>query len=178
MAFRYLPPEKLERARQLHFESKLRAYKKHIAKQREENPYYKIRQNLNLIRMSNRIGSQTNVLRWSNGETKVGFLRSLTVPKEVAPGNYKFFVNLTYKDTSTTGEDYFMVKSKISYIPTIIQKRLVEILVWVFGTALLFTIYFLVRSRYREKYLEKKEKILEKKEGRLEKEFKKFKKKK
>lgn len=47
-----------------------------------------------------------------------------------------------------------------------------KILVWFFGAALLFTLYFLIRGRYKEKYLERKERVLEQRE----KEFKEFKK--
>lgn len=49
-----------------------------------------------------------------------------------------------------------------------IQKRLIEVLVWIFGTALLFTIYFLIRNKYEEKYLERKEEEFERKEKELE----------
>ncbi|MDP2908684.1 MAG: hypothetical protein Q8N77_02665, partial [Nanoarchaeota archaeon] len=90
-------------------------------------------------------------------EVATSFTKTLTLPTDVISGNYTYSVSITYKDTSTTGEDYFLVKSKISYIPTVIQERLTEVLVWVFGTALLFTIYFLIRSRYKEKFLEKEE---------------------
>lgn len=106
-------------------------------------------------------------------EVATSFTKTLTLPEDVATGNHTYFVNITYKDTSTTGEDYFIVKSKISYIPTIIQKRLVEILVWVFGAGLLLLAYFLFRERLKEKYLEKKEKELEKRVSKIEKKKKK-----
>lgn len=97
MAFRYLPPEKLERAKRLHYESKLRSYKKHLAKQKE-NPYYKIRQNLNLVRMSNRIGSQTNTLRWSATETKEHVLKKLEVCMELKEWGHEFLTEAIFKD--------------------------------------------------------------------------------
>ncbi len=95
-------------------------------------------------------------------EVATSFTKTLTLPEDMTAGNHTYFVNISYKDTSTIGEDYFMVKSKISYIPTVIQKRLVEILVWIFGTALLFTLYFLIRSKFKERHLEKREERLEK----------------
>lgn len=96
--FRYLLPEKLEQAKQKYFESKLRAYKKHLLKQKEKNPYYKIRENLNLVRMSNRIGSQTNVLRWSSGETKEHVLKKLEVCMELKEWGHEFITEAIFKN--------------------------------------------------------------------------------
>jgi len=98
MAFRYLPPEKLEKAKRLHYESKLRAYKKHLLKQREENPYFKIRQNLNRVRMSNRIGGQTNTLRWSAGETKEHILKKLEICMELKEWKHEFLTEAIFKN--------------------------------------------------------------------------------
>lgn len=98
MTFRYLPPQKLERAKKLHFESKLRSYKKHLLRQKEKNPYYKIRQNLNLVRIGNRIGSQTNVLRWSNGETKEHIMKKLEVCMELKDWEHEFITEAIFKN--------------------------------------------------------------------------------
>ncbi|MBU4502622.1 MAG: hypothetical protein KKA79_08550 [Nanoarchaeota archaeon] len=99
MGFRYLTPEKLERAKQKHYESKLRSYKRHLNKQREKkSSYYKIRENLNLIRMSNRVGSQTNTLRWSKGETKQHILKKLEVCMELKELQHEFITEPIFKN--------------------------------------------------------------------------------
>ncbi len=97
MVFRYLPPEKLELAKRLHYESKLRSYKKHLLK-KKENPYYKIRKNLNFVRMSNRIGSQTNTLRWSNGETKQHIIKKLEVCMELKEWGHEFITEAIFQN--------------------------------------------------------------------------------
>jgi len=96
MVFRYLPPEKRERARRLHYESKLRSWKQYLHKRKEEHPYYKIRQNLNLLRMNNRIGSQTNVLRWSAGETKEHILKKLEICMELKDWEHEFITEAIF----------------------------------------------------------------------------------
>ena len=106
-------------------------------------------------------------------ETKVSFLISLTVPRETNPGNYTFFVNLTYKDTSTTGEDYFIVKSKVTKAAKYWKETIIILVI----IAVLMLLFFLYKERIKEKLLEQKEERLEKKEEKLEKEFKRFKKK-
>lgn len=98
MEFRYLPPEKRERARRLNFESKLRSYKKHLLKQKDENPYLKIQQHLNLVRMNNRIGSQTNVLRWSAGETKEHILKKLEVCMDLKEWEHEFITEAIFNN--------------------------------------------------------------------------------
>jgi sugar-specific transcriptional regulator TrmB len=98
MAFRYLPPEKLEKARRKHFDSKLRSYKKHLNKQKDKNPYYKIRQNLNLVRMNNRIGSHRNTLRWSSAETKAHILKKLEICMELKEWGHEFLTEAIFKN--------------------------------------------------------------------------------
>ena len=95
MAFRYLPPDKLEKAKQLHFESKLRAFKKAMAK-RKEHPYFTTRKNLGLVRMSNRIGSQTNVLRWSAGETREHVLKKLEICMDLKEWGHEFITEAIF----------------------------------------------------------------------------------
>ena len=100
MAFRYLPKEKIERAKRLRYESKLRSYKKHIAKQGEKNPYHRIRKHLNLVRMGNRIGSQTNVLRWGTNETREHVLKKLEICIELKEWNHEFITEAIFKNGS------------------------------------------------------------------------------
>jgi len=98
MAFRYLSPEKLERAKQKHHQSRVRRWKKHLNKQRATNPYYINRRNLNLVRMSNRIGSKTNCLRWSDSETKEHVLKKLEICMELKEWGHGFITEATFKN--------------------------------------------------------------------------------
>ena len=98
MVFKYLPPEKLEKAKRLHYESRLRSYKRHMLKQKEKNKWYTINKNLQLIRMSNRFGSQRNVLRWSNGETKEHILKKLEICIELKEWGHEFITEAIFKE--------------------------------------------------------------------------------
>ncbi|MBM3200005.1 hypothetical protein FJZ53_03625 [Candidatus Woesearchaeota archaeon] len=108
-------------------------------------------------------------------EVAASFTKTLTLPEDVTVGNYTFFVNITYKDTSTTGEDYFLVKREIPIIPRFIRGRFYELLVWVVGGLLLLVIFFVVRERHLKKIIkevkgkeEKDIKRLEVREKKLE----------
>lgn len=98
MAFRYLPPEKRERAKRLYYESKLRAYKKYLIIRKEKNKWYKVNENLQLIRTSNRFGSQRNLLRWSNAETKEHILKKLEVCMELKGWGHEFITEAIFKN--------------------------------------------------------------------------------
>ena len=98
MVFKYLPPEKLEKAKRLHYESRLRSYKKYMIRQKEKNKWYTINKNLQLIRMSNRFGSQRNVLRWSNGETKEHILKKLEICIELKEWGHEFITEAIFKE--------------------------------------------------------------------------------
>jgi len=98
MVFKYLPPEKLEKAKRPHYESRLRSYKKHMIKQKEKNKWYTINKNLQLIRMSNRFGSQRNVLRWSNGETKEHILKKLEICIELKEWEHEFITEAIFNN--------------------------------------------------------------------------------
>lgn len=97
MTFRYLPPEKREKAKRLHYESKLRSYRKHLIRQKE-NKWYKINENLQLIRTSNRFGSQRNVLRWSSGETKEHIMKKLEICMELKEWQHEFLTEAIFKN--------------------------------------------------------------------------------
>ena len=112
--FRYLTTEKLERARRKHHESKLRCYKKHLAKQKaKKNDYYKIRENLNLVRMSNRIGSLANTLRWSKNETYEHIVKKLEICFELKEMNHKFLTEAIFKNGSRC--DVFDITEGVIY---------------------------------------------------------------
>lgn len=96
--FRYLPPEKLEKVKKLHFESKLRSYKRHLLRQKEKNKWYTINKNLQLIRTSNRFGSQRNVLRWNNGETQQHVLKKLEICMELKDWKHEFITEAIFKN--------------------------------------------------------------------------------
>jgi len=98
MVFRYLPPEKLEQAKRLHYESKLRSYKRHMLRQKEKNKWYTINKNLQLVRMSNRFGSQRNVLRWSGSETKEHVLKKLEVCIELKEFGHEFITEAIFQN--------------------------------------------------------------------------------
>ncbi|MDP2907298.1 MAG: hypothetical protein Q8O03_05135 [Nanoarchaeota archaeon] len=98
MVFRYLSPEKLERAKQKHYESKLRSYKKHLLKRKEKNKWYMINKNLQFVRMSNRFGSQRNVLRWSSSETKEHVLKKLEICMELKEWGHEFITEAIFND--------------------------------------------------------------------------------
>jgi hypothetical protein len=98
MVFKYLPPEKLEKAKRLHYESRLRSYKRHMLMQKEKNKWYTINKNLQLIRMSNRFGSQRNVLRWSSSETKEHVLKKLEVCIELKEWGHEFITEAIFNN--------------------------------------------------------------------------------
>ncbi|MFH1331903.1 MAG: PQQ-binding-like beta-propeller repeat protein [archaeon] len=84
-------------------------------------------------------------------DTKVGFVRSLTVPKKTAPGNYTFFVNLSYNGFSVPSEDYFYVIAKVNPFIKFLRERFIELIIWVLILIVLLMIFFTLKKYLRNK---------------------------
>ncbi|MFH1210269.1 MAG: hypothetical protein V1663_05795 [archaeon] len=80
--------------RQSQLRCKINAFRRHKEKM------YALRNNLNLIRFSNRCGNQMNTLRFSLSESKTHIMKKLEVCIELMNKNHKFITEAIFLDGS------------------------------------------------------------------------------
>lgn len=94
--YKKLSVEQIERLRKRQFENRLKSYKRHLEKQKEK--FFKINNNLDLVRFSNRSGSHMNCFRFFNGESKKHILKKLEICIELKNKNHKFLTEAIFKN--------------------------------------------------------------------------------
>jgi len=82
----------IELMKQSQLRCKLRAFRKHQEKQ------YALRNNLNLIRFSNRTGSHINCFRFNLSESREHIYKKLEVCIELMKENHKFITEAVFVD--------------------------------------------------------------------------------
>jgi len=96
--FRYknLSIEKINLLKRRGFENKLRSYKRYLEKRKEK--FFRVSNNLSLVRFSNSSGYHINCFRFFNGESKEHILKKLNICIELKNMNHKFLTEAIFNN--------------------------------------------------------------------------------
>ena len=92
--YKKLSIEKIEFLKRRRFENKLKSYKRYLEKKKEK--FFKVSNNLSLVRFSNSSGYHMNCFRFFNGESKEHILKKLEICIELKNMNHKFLTEAIF----------------------------------------------------------------------------------
>lgn len=92
--YKKLTESQIQRLRQKQFETKLKCYK------RQKEKFFRVSNNLKLIRFSNRSGSHINCFRFFSGENRMHIFKKLEICMELKNKKHEFITEAIFENGS------------------------------------------------------------------------------